>query len=100
MDGKGWAAILTSMQSAGVAPEVNLRITRARKFATRKLTAKGQRLVSEDPNPLKNPNSLFLGDGGGVKCDKFPTFNAESKSAQIQNSIFPEGWGGGGGGVN
>ena len=33
VDQKGLAAILTSIQSAGVAPEVNLRITQARKYA-------------------------------------------------------------------
>ena len=31
VDQKGWAAMLTSIQSAGVTPEVNLRITQGRK---------------------------------------------------------------------
>ena len=35
---KGSAAMLTSIQSAGVTPEVNLRITQARKHAKRDLT--------------------------------------------------------------
>ena len=35
MDQKGPAAMLTSIQSAGVAPEVNLRITQAKKHAKR-----------------------------------------------------------------
>ena len=34
MDRKGLAAMLTSIQSAGVAPEVNLRITQVRKHAS------------------------------------------------------------------
>ena len=33
VDQKGWAVVLTSKQSAGVTPEVNLRITQARKLA-------------------------------------------------------------------
>ena len=33
VDQKGSAAMLTSIQSAGVTPEVNLRITQARKHA-------------------------------------------------------------------
>ena len=32
VDHKGSAAILTSIQSTGVAPELNLRITQARKY--------------------------------------------------------------------
>ena len=35
VDQKSLAAMLTSIQSAGVAPEVNLRITQARKHAKR-----------------------------------------------------------------
>ena len=34
MDRNGLSAMLTSTQSAGVSPEVNLRITQAKKHAT------------------------------------------------------------------
>ena len=46
MDQKGSAAMLTSIQTAGVAPEVNLRITQVRKHAKR------------DPPWLWNPGQM------------------------------------------
>ena len=46
----------------------------------------------------KVPNSLYEKGGGGVK-NELPTFDAESKSAKISNSLYEKG-GGGGGGMN
>ena len=45
-------------------------------------------------------NSLWKGGGGGRRDGQLPAFDAESKSAKIQNSLCTQGWrvGGGGGG--
>ena len=58
--------------------------------ATRKLTAEGQRLVSEGSDilkcPLKSQIPILGEGGGGARGNQFPTFDAESRFAKIQNS--------------
>ena len=50
MDWKGLAAMLTSIQSAGVAPEVNLRIPQARKYVKGSILAlKSRAAVTKSP---------------------------------------------------
>ena len=63
-------------------------------------------LLMLSPNLLKSniPYVQWGGGGrrvgGGVGCKvDFPTFDAESKSAKIPNSLCPVEGGGGGGGV-
>ena len=52
-------------------------------------------LLMLSPNLLKSKISMSMGGRGEVWWNQFPTFDAESKFAQIQNSHVC--WGGGGG---
>ena len=48
------------------------------------------------PNLLKSQiPCMRRGGGRGVKSE-LPTFDAESKSAKVPNSLCEKGWGGGG----
>ena len=51
-------------------------------------------LLLLSPNLLKSKVPIFWG-GGGACGNQFPTFDAESKFAEIQSFHFPEGGGGG-----
>ena len=52
---------------------------------TRILTVHSQRSVSGRPKSAKIPTSLY--DWGGAGDELFPTFDADSKSAKIPNSL-------------
>ena len=52
-------------------------------------------LLMLSPNLLKSQSPITVGGGGGVSDNQFPTFDAESKSAQIPKSHYGGGGGGG-----
>ena len=58
---------------------------------TRKLTAEGQKLVSEGCDLVISPNCHFWSGRAG---NQLSTFDAEPKSAKISNSLYSEGVGG------